>query len=277
MMAVPWTNFDYDVQVAKFTSKERDAETGLDFFGARYMSSAQGRFTSPDTPLVDQQPSAPQSWNLYAYVRNNPLRFFDPDGQTCRTSTGANGEQIVQDTDGNGCAALSQPTVVRPAEPPSDLLLAVAVGTQRAQRDISTSAILIGSFAVSYASVTAATGVAVGAELTTIGRGTTLLLPKLADVLASSQRAARAGAQAAATKGLQALQKKVDRGDAAYAGLPKTQAQAEAIIQQVFSSTKQVVQQGVNRAGQAYTDVFDGGSGRGVRVVNGEFDTLVNK
>jgi len=260
-----------------FTSKERDAETGLDFFGARYMSSAQGRFTSPDTPLVDQQPSAPQSWNLYAYVRNNPLRFFDPDGQTCRTSTGANGEQIVQDTDGNGCAALSQPTVVRPAEPPSDLLLAVAVGTQRAQRDISTSAILIGSFAVSYASVTAATGVAVGAELTTIGRGTTLLLPKLADVLASSQRAARAGAQAAATKGLQALQKKVDRGDAAYAGLPKTQAQAEAIIQQVFSSTKQVVQQGVNRAGQAYTDVFDGGSGRGVRVVNGEFDTLVNK
>jgi hypothetical protein len=30
MMAVPWTNFDYDVQVAKFTSKERDAETGLD-------------------------------------------------------------------------------------------------------------------------------------------------------------------------------------------------------------------------------------------------------
>jgi len=32
----------------KFTGKERDAETGLDYFGARYMSSAQGRFTSPD-------------------------------------------------------------------------------------------------------------------------------------------------------------------------------------------------------------------------------------
>ncbi len=30
------------------TGKERDAETGLDFFGARYMSSAQGRFTSTD-------------------------------------------------------------------------------------------------------------------------------------------------------------------------------------------------------------------------------------
>src|SRR5262249_5245163 len=32
----------------KFTSKERDTESGLDYFGARYYSSAQGRFTSPD-------------------------------------------------------------------------------------------------------------------------------------------------------------------------------------------------------------------------------------
>ena len=31
-----------------FTGKERDAESGLDFFGARYVSGAQGRFTSPD-------------------------------------------------------------------------------------------------------------------------------------------------------------------------------------------------------------------------------------
>ena len=38
----------YDQSVPLFTGKERDAETGLDFFGARYMSSAQGRFTSVD-------------------------------------------------------------------------------------------------------------------------------------------------------------------------------------------------------------------------------------
>jgi RHS repeat-associated protein len=38
----------------KFTGKERDAETGLDYFGARYFSGAQGRFTSPDLPLIDQ-------------------------------------------------------------------------------------------------------------------------------------------------------------------------------------------------------------------------------
>jgi len=64
----------------KFTSKERDAETGLDFFGARYMSSAQGRFTSPDAPFVDQHILDPQSWNLYSYGRNNPLLYVDPSG-----------------------------------------------------------------------------------------------------------------------------------------------------------------------------------------------------
>jgi len=37
-----------DGTAQKFTGKERDTETGLDYFGARYLSSAQGRFTSPD-------------------------------------------------------------------------------------------------------------------------------------------------------------------------------------------------------------------------------------
>jgi RHS repeat-associated protein len=71
------------VDASRFTGKERDAETGLDYFGARYMSSAQGRFTSPDLPLYDQHPTDPQSWNLYSYVRNNPLIYTDPDGRGC--------------------------------------------------------------------------------------------------------------------------------------------------------------------------------------------------
>ena len=71
-----------DVEDLKFTGKERDAETGLDFFGARYMASAQGRFTSPDKPFADQSPEDPQSWNLYGYVRNNPLKLVDPDGES---------------------------------------------------------------------------------------------------------------------------------------------------------------------------------------------------
>lgn len=62
----------------KFTGKERDAETGLDYFDARYMSVAQGRFMSAD-PL-DGWADDPQSWNRYAYARNNPLLYSDPSG-----------------------------------------------------------------------------------------------------------------------------------------------------------------------------------------------------
>lgn len=64
-----------------FTGKERDAETGLDWFGARYVSPAQGRFTSPDPIIVTtKRLQNPQELNLYSYVANNPLRYIDPTG-----------------------------------------------------------------------------------------------------------------------------------------------------------------------------------------------------
>jgi len=62
----------------KFTDKERDSETGLDYFVARYYSSAQGRFTGPDS--VGGSALNPQTLNLYAYVHNNPLKLTDPTG-----------------------------------------------------------------------------------------------------------------------------------------------------------------------------------------------------
>jgi RHS repeat-associated protein len=72
--------------VQQFTGKERDAETGLDWFGTRYLSSAQGRFTSPDKPFADQTPFDPQSWNLYSYTRNNPLKYVDRTGEAIETA-----------------------------------------------------------------------------------------------------------------------------------------------------------------------------------------------
>jgi RHS repeat-associated protein len=69
--ASPWNAADGVSQ--RFTGKERDSESVLDYFGARYYGSALGRFTSPDDGS-DQTPGDPQSWNLYSYVRNNPAR-----------------------------------------------------------------------------------------------------------------------------------------------------------------------------------------------------------
>ncbi len=65
----------------KFTSKERDDESKLDYFGARYFSSSQGRFTGVDPANAGARISDPQSWNGFAYTLNNPLRYMDPDGK----------------------------------------------------------------------------------------------------------------------------------------------------------------------------------------------------
>jgi RHS repeat-associated protein len=70
------------------SGKERDTESGNDYFEARYYSSTMGRFLSPDwsakaEPVPYATMDDPQSLNLYAYVRNNPLSRTDPDGHTC--------------------------------------------------------------------------------------------------------------------------------------------------------------------------------------------------
>jgi RHS repeat-associated protein len=68
-----------------FTGKERDAESGNDYFDARYYASSMGRFMSPDwsakeEPVPYAKLDDPQSLNLYSYVRNNPLSQIDADG-----------------------------------------------------------------------------------------------------------------------------------------------------------------------------------------------------
>lgn len=87
----------------KFTSKERDTETGLDSFGARYFSSKLGRFMSSDyindttdfsrpRPLIYSSISTPQTLNLFTYANNNPFKFVDIDGHNPRKPVpGANG------------------------------------------------------------------------------------------------------------------------------------------------------------------------------------------
>jgi RHS repeat-associated protein len=67
------------------TGKERDTESGNDYFGARYYASTMGRFLSPDwsakeEPVPYAKLDNPQTLNLYNYMRNNPLAGVDADG-----------------------------------------------------------------------------------------------------------------------------------------------------------------------------------------------------
>ena len=65
---------------SRYTGKERDSESGNDYFGARYMASSMGRFLSPDPTAFSTFLGDPQSLNRYTYGANNPLRKVDRNG-----------------------------------------------------------------------------------------------------------------------------------------------------------------------------------------------------
>jgi RHS repeat-associated protein len=69
----------------RFAGKELDPESALMNFEARYYRNTWGRFTQVD-PIAGT-PADPQSWNRYAYARNNPLRFVDPSGLSSECAT----------------------------------------------------------------------------------------------------------------------------------------------------------------------------------------------
>jgi len=109
----------------KFTGKERDSESNLDNFGARYYASFMSRFMTPDDGS-DQDAGDPQSWNLYAYVRNNPLSNTDPTGNYCVRDEGPNGLGPWHDDNRGGmtCAqvdAANRKALENAREPEDDL------------------------------------------------------------------------------------------------------------------------------------------------------------
>jgi RHS repeat-associated protein len=99
--------YDDDTVRKQFTGYERDGESDLHFAQARFFSGGLGRFTTPDEPLLDQSEEDAQSWNLYQYVRNNPLNLIDPSGQAAACPQGGcpkecpDGKSCTLDKDGN--------------------------------------------------------------------------------------------------------------------------------------------------------------------------------
>jgi RHS repeat-associated protein len=91
-------NYQTDDVRQGFTGYEKDDETGLDFAQARMYNKNHGRFTTTD-PIYFQSEMVvdPQRFNLYGYVRNNPLKFIDPLGMKLRISANGNAEQAMAD------------------------------------------------------------------------------------------------------------------------------------------------------------------------------------
>jgi len=79
-----------------FTGKERDYESGLDNFLARFNAATFGRFLSPDPESAGASDDNPQTWNAYAYAIDNPIGNIDPDGRdACDNSTAGGGCVVV--------------------------------------------------------------------------------------------------------------------------------------------------------------------------------------
>ena len=103
---VPRFVYSYVFLPSRFTGKERDSESGLDYFGARYYGSTMGRWMSPDPGNIGADPTNPQSWNMYAYVLNNPLRFVDPNGLYCAWEDGTSDDDPGMEEQARGIATL---------------------------------------------------------------------------------------------------------------------------------------------------------------------------
>jgi RHS repeat-associated protein len=93
---------DSAVCASRYTGKERDTESGLDNFGARMYGSSMGRFMSPDPGNIGADPANPQSWNMYSYVLNNPLKFTDPTGMYCAWEDGTSDDDPSDGGAGKG-------------------------------------------------------------------------------------------------------------------------------------------------------------------------------
>jgi RHS repeat-associated protein len=72
----------------KFSGKERDTESQLDYFGGRYYHRSQYRFISPDpTTTSVSRVYRPDIWNLYLFCDDSPINYFDPDGRDLVAAT----------------------------------------------------------------------------------------------------------------------------------------------------------------------------------------------
>ena len=227
----------------RFTGQERDDESDLDYFLARYYSGPLGRFLSPDAPFADQFESDPQSWNLYSYVRNNPLRFVDPTGNitfcateddpNCTPSDDPEGYRVVV------TVTEKDPDPEEPAEPRQSSYQKAAISAIAG--DLRRAAPLANTLFF------AATAVAGLPSRSASGALTVVAASKASNFLKLNEKLLRAAAKldpadkgGVLTKAGRALQKHAQRPDSPYppvqGGPQQINAQAQEIVRGILNN-----------------------------------------
>jgi RHS repeat-associated protein len=131
-----------DVSPNHFTGKQRDTETNLDDFPARYYSSTEGRWLSPDwSPVPVAIPYAslynPQTLNLYDYVGDDPTNHSDPDGHEDEGSAASSGDSSGSTPDQTQGAGPAQTPAQQKIQQPA--LIAQNQDTEQPQSSNSSS------------------------------------------------------------------------------------------------------------------------------------------
>ncbi len=253
----------YDPATPNFTGKPRDSESGLDNFGARYFGSSMGRFMSPDEPFADQHPGDPQSWNLYAYARNNPTNHTDEDGRTCTKDKDGN---FTGDTCDLGTGTGNTPDKINVTAQSDNstwgdmkaLGLNAGIGLLNAPGDYF--AMLTGLRATPEIPTGQGTAAALGAFLGPF------LFPdvEIGEVVKSAEALGKGGQM---SRGAQSIAKKLGRAlregyKSAFQGSPVTTEKAAALVRDIMSNPARV-----NNLGK-YTEIYNA-AGQGVRLEKG--------
>jgi RHS repeat-associated protein len=258
----------------RFTGKERDVESGLDYFGARYYGSRIGRFSTVDPAdtfkenLVD-----PQRWNKYAYARNNPLKYVDPDGRQMAPGQGyliGQGwtTRSVLDPANWGTPAMA----VQYMAVTAGILLVSAAPALIAEAPalVVEAQIASASCSASAVCMSAASGILESASGAPPGAMGTLPAFGASTIATAVESAAETG-RYSVPRGLRMLASHVDRGDPAFAGVEKSLESAEGIIRNILQNPTRVA------GGRVTVDAYNS-AGQGVRVEieTGRFVTFLD-
>ncbi|GJM65019.1 RHS repeat-associated core domain-containing protein [Persicobacter diffluens] len=274
-----------------FNGKELDDETGLYYYGARYYDPRSSVWLSVDA-LSEHENQVDKSPYIYGW--SNPVKYVDPDGNCpdCPTEY----QPIAEDQLISYLALHTWASIKNVSSVSAGALLSGG-NTFLLRRQYTVAADKNGQVFLHesdiYAESKGQSAISVLIDALSIypgGKGGGLMaktgskaafssiakssINSIGDIIKSASRIQKGKT----SRGVQALSKKIGRGDEPYRGLKATQENVTSIIENVMNANNKVIKPGRNQQGKEIIDFFNPDSRQGIRLIKetGEFDTLVN-